>query len=249
MRKRLYIDIEVSPNVGVFWQSGHKISVGTENIIRERAVMVACWKWEGQKKVYSATWDAKQSDKELVKTLAKICESASEIVAHNGDRFDLPWLRTRALFHGVLFPHSLRTVDTLKLSRNQFKFNSNRLDYISKFTGGHGKLPTQFAWWLSIMFDKNKKAMDEMVKYCKMDVLELERVHQIMIPYIKPKVSVTTERLDCPECGSDNTGMKERTMLVSGSVNVRMRCNCCHVTWSIPEKTYQNANKARTIRR
>ena len=31
-RRRLYFDIEVSANVGLFWQSGYKLQIGTENV-------------------------------------------------------------------------------------------------------------------------------------------------------------------------------------------------------------------------
>ena len=41
----LYFDIETSANVGLFWTSGYKISIGTENIIKERAVICICYKF------------------------------------------------------------------------------------------------------------------------------------------------------------------------------------------------------------
>jgi DNA polymerase elongation subunit (family B) len=48
----------------------------------------------------SLTWDKKQSDKAMIKAFLKVMAQADEIVAHNGDKFDLKWLRTRALLHG-----------------------------------------------------------------------------------------------------------------------------------------------------
>jgi hypothetical protein len=33
-RRRLFFDIEVSFNLGMFWTSGYKVSLGPENIIK-----------------------------------------------------------------------------------------------------------------------------------------------------------------------------------------------------------------------
>jgi hypothetical protein len=50
--KRLFYDIETSPNIGLFWQSGYKLNIDHSNIIQERAIICICWKWEGQKEVH-----------------------------------------------------------------------------------------------------------------------------------------------------------------------------------------------------
>jgi DNA polymerase elongation subunit (family B) len=87
-RKRLYFDIEVSPNIGFFWNPGHKISISYENIIHERAIICICYKWEYEKKVSFLTWDSKQCDKAMLKEFIKVANEADEMVGHNGDRFD-----------------------------------------------------------------------------------------------------------------------------------------------------------------
>ena len=48
---RLFFDIETSPNIGFFWQSGYKLQVPYTNIIKERAIICICYKWENDKKV------------------------------------------------------------------------------------------------------------------------------------------------------------------------------------------------------
>ena len=94
-RRRLYFDIEVSPNVGLFWQSGYKQNIDYQNIIKERAIICICYKWEDDKEVYEVHWDKKQDDKKLLIEFIKIANQADELVGHNGDRFDLPWVRTQ----------------------------------------------------------------------------------------------------------------------------------------------------------
>ena len=62
-RKRLFFDIETSPNIGFFWQAGYKKNIDYSNIIKERAIICICYKWEGEKEVGYLHWDAKQCDK------------------------------------------------------------------------------------------------------------------------------------------------------------------------------------------
>lgn len=100
-RKRLYFDIEVSANIGFFWKPGYNLNIGYENIIKEAGIICICYKWEGDKKVHSLTWDKHQSDKKLLQDFIKVANTADELVGHNGDKFDLPWVRTRCLYHGV----------------------------------------------------------------------------------------------------------------------------------------------------
>ena len=112
----------------------------------------------------------------MLQEFIKVANEADEMVGHNGDKFDLTWIRTRCLFHGIeMFP-KYATIDTLKQARSKFKFNSNRLDYIASFLGIGKKIETKFGLWKSILLDKDKEAMKLMIEYCKGDVKLLEEV-------------------------------------------------------------------------
>jgi DNA polymerase elongation subunit (family B) len=230
-RKRLYFDIEVSPNIGMFWEAGFKKSIGHENIIKERAIICICYKWEDDKEVQSLHWDSKQSDKSLLEKFIKIANQADELVAHNGDRFDLSWIRTRCLYHRIpMFP-SYTTIDTLKISRSKFKFNSNKLDYIAKFLGVGAKIKTEFSLWTDILLNKDKLAMEKMIKYCKMDVAVLEKVHKELNNHVLSKthygVIFGQDRGSCPECGSDQLHINKYKILASGIRKIIYVCNTC----------------------
>lgn len=230
-RRRLYFDIEVSPNIGMFWEAGFKKSIGHENIIKERAIICICYKWEDDKEVQSLHWDSKQSDKTLLEKFIKIANQADELVAHNGDRFDLSWIRTRCLYHRIpMFPNYI-TIDTLKISRSKFKFNSNKLDYIAKFLGVGAKIKTEFSLWSNILLHKDKAAMEKMIKYCKMDVLVLEKVHKELNLHIPAKshygVIFKQDRGSCPECGADELMISKRIVLASGIKKIQYVCKIC----------------------
>lgn len=236
--KRLFFDIEVSPNIGFFWQPGHKISLGYENIIKERAIICICYKWAGSDKVYSLQWDKNQDDKEMLAKFVKVANLSDEMVGHNGDNFDLKWIRTRCLFHDIDMMPNYTTIDTLKEARKGFRFNSNRLDYISKFIGLEGKIKTEFNLWKLITLNNDKKSLKYMVEYCKNDVTELEKVYDRLHKYIKPKTSIAQYRCDCPNCGSEKTKIQKSRVSAAGVRLKQIQCQDCGKYFTTPEATY-----------
>lgn len=230
-RKRLFFDIETSPNLGLFWEAGYKKNIDYSNIIKERAIICICWKWEDEKEIGSVHWDNKQCDKSLLQKFIKVANEADELVGHNGDRFDLAWIRTRCLFHRIdMFP-SYVTIDTLKVARNKFKFNSNRLNYIADYLGIGQKIKTEFSLWKDIVLNNDKKAMDKMIVYCKKDVALLEKVFKELNNHIPAKthygVVFKQDRGSCPECGSEDLIRGRKMVRASGVRIIQYRCATC----------------------
>ena len=232
LRRRLFFDIEVSANIALIWQSGFKISVSPDSIIKERAIICICYKWEDSKEVEYLTWDNKQCDKSMLQKFIKVANSADQLIGHNGDRFDLSWVRTRCLYHEIdMFP-TYTTIDTLKISRSKFKFNSNKLDYIAKFLGVGKKIKTEYSMWKDIMLNKDKIAMAKMVKYCKMDVIVLEKVYKALSSHIVPKthfgVVFGQDRGSCPECGSNELVRAATLISATGVKKIKLKCKVCY---------------------
>ena len=176
-KRRLFFDIEVSPNIVLSWRIGNKLSLGHDSIVQERAIICICYKWEDESKVYSLEWN-KGDDKDMITKFAAIINSADEVIAQNGDAFDIKWLRTRCIYHGIPLSPKLNSIDTLKMAKNNFLFNSNKLDYMGKFFGMGGKIKTDYDLWKDILLKNDKKAMNTMVDYCKQDVVLLEKVYK-----------------------------------------------------------------------
>lgn len=240
--RRLFFDIETSPNLGFFWRPGYKIRLTHDNIVKERAIICICWKWEGIDEVHSLTWDENQCDKAMLEEFVKVAEKADQVIGHNGDRFDIKWFRTRCLFHRIQTRAKFDTIDTLKIARGQFNFNSNRLDYIGQFLGLGGKIETGYNLWKDIVLKNCPDAMHKMVTYCKRDVELLEKVHDEFKRYYEPKmhraVATGGEKYDCPECGSPHSDYHGQRVTKAGTVKHRMRCKSCQITWSISNRTY-----------
>ncbi len=230
--KRLYFDIETSPNIGYFWQAGYKLNIPYDNIIKERAIITICYKWEGQRDVYHLTWDKTQSDKGMLEKFVKVANEADELVGHNGDRFDLPWVRTRCLYHRIPMMPDYKSIDTLKVSRSKFRFNSNRLNYIARYLNIGQKINTSFDLWTKIVFNKDKQAMDKMVKYCKQDVRLLEKVYKELEFYFNPKTHVgvlnNKPKSSCPRCGSEKNTIHQTIVSAAGVKKYKVKCKDCH---------------------
>ena len=251
MIKRMFFDIETSPNIGSFWNPGYKIQLSHNNIIKERAIICICWKWEGNKTVHSLEWD-NWCDKKMLTKFVKELEKADEVIGHNGDKFDLKWIRTRCLLHGIDLSPTIRTHDTLKIARSKYRFNSNRLDYLGKFLGVGGKVDTGgFSLWQDIFmvgdlakafnYTPNmspKKAMRKMVDYCKEDVALLERVWDKLAPFVKPKTNNSDYRICCPDCGSYKTHRNKKYNTAVGTPMVELRCKDCNKYFTMTEHIY-----------
>ena len=239
-RRRLYFDIETSPNIGLFWEAGYKKNIDYSNIIKERAIICICYKWEDDKTVHFLHWDSKQCDKALLTKFIEVANMAHELVGHNGDKFDLSWIRTRCLFHRIdMFP-KYTTIDTLKIVRSKFKLNSNKLDYIAQFLGMGKKIKTEFGMWKDILLRKDKIAMSKMIKYCQKDVVLLEKVHKELSIHIEPKthfgVLFGTDRGSCPECGSDELVISMRRTTATGVKKIIYKCKTCNKFHSKTDK-------------
>lgn len=245
--KRLFFDIETSYNVVSSWRIGNKISITHDNIIKERAIICVSWKLQGENKVHSLNWD-NGCDKQLLIDFVKVLNSAEEIIGHNSDRFDLRWIRTRCIFHGIPLAPAFQTLDTLKLARSNFNFNNNRLDYLGKFLGFGGKLDTGgFKLWQEIIMNNCQTSLKKMVKYCEQDVLLLENVYNKLNPYTLSKthvgVAIGESKCSCPNCGSDNSISNGNRISAAGVVVKKLQCVDCHKYYNVNLTSWNKYNE------
>lgn len=231
--KRLFFDIETSPNIGFFWRPGFKLTIGHDNIIKERAIICISWKWAGAKLVSNLKWDKNQCDKKLLTHFIKILHEADEIVGHNGDQFDTKWIRGRALKHGLEMSPTFMSLDTLKISRRLFNINSHKLDYLADYLGIGRKKPTGFGLWRDITLNNDKKAMATMVDYCNHDVVLLEQVWDRLNQYTPAKTHVGLNIGECPECGSDQTHIRKHSITAGGTKKTQLQCKQCNKYFTV----------------
>jgi len=227
--RRLVFDIETSPCIMWLWKPGYNIDVPWTNMIREPAVICISYKWVGEKKTHHLQWDEHQDDKTMLETFIPIMQEADIVIGHNSDQFDVKWLRTRCIKHGIDMPPDFVTIDTYKDAKRYFRFNSNSLKYIAQFLGVREKRETPKDLWQDVVFQDSKKAMKEMLRYCDRDVEATEDVFVKMIPYVKATGHVGDYMVDCPHCGSSrHTWPKPKDRIsAAGAVRSQFQCQDC----------------------
>lgn len=241
--KRLFFDIETSFNTVWSWRTGQQY-INADQVIDERAIICISWKWADDPIVHSLTWDRNQSDKEMLKSFILELNKADEVIAHNGDKFDIRWLRTRCLKNGIQMFPKYQSLDTLKLVRSSFNFNSNTLNYIAKYLGLGEKLETGgINLWKEIIFNNNQESLDKMVEYCNQDVILLEKVYNHLKNYLPHKthngVLNNKEKFSCPECSSYNQRCNKIYSTAQGTKKYHLRCNDCGRSHTVNESNYK----------
>lgn len=202
-------DIETAPNLGWVWGKWDQTVISFE---KNWYMMSYSMKWLGQKEIHTVqlpdfpryNYDM-EDDKRLVKSLWKVLDEADVVIAHNGDKFDIRKANARFIAHGLAPPSPYKTIDTLKVARRYFKFDSNRLHDLGNYLGVGGKLMEHIDHkiWRKCMNGCLKSWKLEK-KYNERDVDLLERVYLKMRPWMAthPDLDMFTRRGACPTCES-----------------------------------------------
>lgn len=231
MLKILFFDIE---STGLRANFGHTICVA--------------WKEYGKKKVHLVSLlNAPMkgeifNDKNVVKVAAEALSSADVIVSWYGLKFDVPFLNSRLIYHG-LPPIDTNVVhlDLWRTSRYKLKLSNNRLNTVQDFLQlDDAKSPLKHATWLRAQ-QGNKKAIRYIIHHCKQDVKVLEQAYEKLKPLIvnHPNVNLVTGVLNaCPKCGVTGMMKKEGHRYTMVTKKQRYSCKACG-GWSLgkPETT------------
>lgn len=201
----LTLDIETSPIVAHVWGLRNQNIALTQ--LRE-ASRVICWaaKWHGSKKVEFAS-EFHNSRAEMIDKAHELMSAADVLVHYNGNSFDVPKLNTEFAVAGLSPPQPSQNVDLYRVVRKQFKFTSNKLDYVLGQFGLGSKVKHEgHMMWVRCM-EGDAKAWSDMRRYCKGDVVKEEQLFDRLIPWIPahPNNGLWSgEKAGCPRCGSSN---------------------------------------------
>lgn len=242
--KRIFLDIETSPLLVCSWGVGRKINISYDNVVKERSIICICWKVEGSSKVNALQWSATQNDKAMLLEFERIIRDADELVGHNLKSFDLPWIRARCMFHQIPTLPDYKIADTLTMARSRFRFVSNRLDYLGNFLGYGGKEDTGgFGLWKSVVLENSLSSLAKMIKYCKKDVLLVEKVYNRLSPEVPATIHAGVlsghEKWSCPRCESENVKTSKTKITAKGSKSYQMQCINCGGYYTISERVHK----------
>lgn len=201
----LFYDIETAPLIGFAWQKWETDIIDT---VRDWYILSFAYKWEGESSIhahslpdFSLYKKNPEDDREIVKKLWEIINEADIVVAHNGDQFDIKKMNARFIAHGLTPPEPYKTIDTKKIAKSSFRFDSNKLDELGRYLGVGRKLAhTGFHLWKGCMRG-DMQSWKLMVRYNKQDIKLLEDVYLKLRPWMKSFPIVSAENGECKHCG------------------------------------------------
>jgi len=206
----LVLDIETAPLKGWMWRVW-KTNVYQSQLIQDWFMLSWAARWlfsdNTMSDVLTPEEVAAEDDGRIVKKLWKLLEEADVVIAHNGDKFDIPKINTRFLINGLTPTTPYQKIDTLKVAKKEFGFSRNSLNAICEILGIEQKIDTNFDLWKRCM-SGDQDALLDMAIYNERDVEILEEVYIKMRPWIKGHPSVSMfgdmDGNTCTACGSSN---------------------------------------------
>lgn len=126
----------------------------------------------------SQAWKAgkRSDDREIAEEVFRILSDCHIAYAHNGDRFDIPWLRTVALKYGFQMPR-IKLVDPCQIAWKRYRIGRNSLEAVADFLQlSQSKLHISPDVWRGALMDDDDACWDLLHKRCVSDVDLLNEV-------------------------------------------------------------------------
>jgi rubredoxin len=229
----LILDIETAPLKAFVWRRW-KQDIHLDQTISEWYMLTWSAKWLGDDKVMSARLTGeeslKENDERIVKELWDLINDADIVIAHNGDKFDIPKINSRFIINNLPPTSFYQQIDTKKVAAKQFGFSSNKLDALATYFNIPNKIKTDMELWVDCV-NGSDEALKKMEIYNIEDVNILEKVYLRLRGYIKnhPNVTLYDDVSDpnrCPTCGSSKKQEEDYYYTTVGQFQV-YRCLSC----------------------
>lgn len=225
--KVLTLDIETTPMDVYTWGLWQQ-NVGL-NMIKDPTRMMA-WaaKWEDEDEVYFAS-ERNFTREDMIMEIYDMVDAADAIVHYNGIGFDMKHLNREFIEIGLSPPTKYKNIDLLRVVKSQFKFPSNKLDYVAGVLLDEHKLDTGgFGLWTRCL-QGDEEAWKLMENYNIEDVLLTERLYHRIQGWIPahPNRALWVEDQEnpiCPNCGSVH--MVKKGIEYPARVNAYQRYKC-----------------------
>ena len=123
-------------------------------------------------------------DRLLVKDCINDICKYKRLYTYYGTKFDLPFIRSRALKWKLDFPPFglIQHQDLYYLVRNKLKLSRNRLEAVCEFLGIEGKTKLEGGIWVRAAVG-NKECLEYILKHNIGDVKILEKTHKRILEY------------------------------------------------------------------
>lgn len=243
--KVLHLDIETAPNLAYVWGL-FKETVNIDRLISSGYTL--CWaaKWEHSEDIVFRSLFM-HSMEDMLRELHALLSEADVVVHYNGKKFDMPTINREFVKHGFRPPSPYEQIDLYHVVRRQFRFASNKMDFVCRELGLQTKVnhkgmqlwkdcmaALDYDWGDNIPLEL-WESWAQMQEYNEGDVVMLGQLYERLQPwiphhpnralYMDPKTDPT-----CPSCTSTDVRFKgykyTRTMKYK-----QYQCNDCG-SWS-----------------
>jgi DNA polymerase elongation subunit (family B) len=235
----LLLDIETSPNTAHVWGLWQQ-NVSINQLMESSYVLCYAAKWLGDDDIYFDSVH-QSKPKTMLKGIHALLESADAVIHYNGTKFDIPTLNKEFLLTKLLPPSPYKQIDLLRVVRSNFRFPSNKLDYVSQRLGlGKKHAHEGHDLWVKCM-NGDKDAWKRMEEYNIQDVVLLESLYDNLLPWIKnaPNRNLYQDITGCPTCGSTHLQKRGTAVSTTGSYQ-RYQCRDCG-SWSQGTKSVKKS--------
>lgn len=212
----LMVDIETIPDRGYFWGIFNQ-NIGISQISDPGGMVCFAAKWYGQDEIeFYSEWG--DGNLKMVLEAWRLLDEADVVVTFYGSRFDVPHFNTEFLKNGFPPPSPFKQIDLKMAVGKQFKFTSNKLQFVSRVLGLEGKEEHEgFPMWDKLMNETRRNgerpftleveedAKARMEIYNKRDVFLLDEVYEALLPWLPthPHRHLYEAGRGCPACGAD----------------------------------------------
>lgn len=237
--KILLLDIESSPNTAHVWGLWQQ-NVSINQLMESSYVLCYAAKWYGEKEVMFDSVH-KSRPKTMLKGIHGLLNDADAVVHYNGTKFDIPTLNKEFLLHSFNPPSPYKQIDLLRVVRSNFRFPSNKLDYVAqRLSLGKKHEHEGHELWVKCM-NGDKDAWKRMEKYNIQDVVLLENLYSHLLPWIKshPNHNLFSDGHVCPNCSSSSLQRRGTAISATGTYQ-RYQCRSCG-TWSQSTKSIKSS--------
>lgn len=244
--KILIYDIETPRLRADVWWSGKQFVNGND-IIDEPKIITVAWKWLGENKVHTTTWDKDHDDKKLMELFLEEYNKADLIVGVNNNNFDNRWINARAMKHGLYVNMFVKSLDLQKQMKRIARLPSYALKYLCKFFDVTMKLGHEgILMWNMVQYGtpaEQKEYLKKMEVYNIGDIISTEEVYLKMIPYLRHTthlgVALGNKKYSCPTCGEvDNLIYLGDTITAAGTIQRLMQCGNDKSQYKISNREY-----------
>lgn len=201
--KLLGIDIETTAAEVSTWGLWQQ-NVGINQIRVPTRMLCFAARWENQKRAVFYS-EHEHGHEEMVRKAHELLDEADAVMGWNSKGFDVPHLNREFLLAGLKPPSPFQQIDLMLAVKKNFRFLSNKLDWISQQVIGDRKVQHQgYGLWEACLRG-DEKAWRLMAKYNKQDVdllFDLYKHLQPWIPSHPNRALIDGIVGGCPACGS-----------------------------------------------